>query len=94
MATDWKKSLFIPIPKKNNAKESSNYCTIALVSLASKVKLKILQASLQQYAILELGNVQAGLKKGRGSRNQMPTSFGSQKKEENSRKKKNLLLLY
>ena len=63
---DWKRSLFIPIPKKGNAKECSNYCTIALVSHASKVTLKILQVSLQQYVNCELQDVQAGFRKGRG----------------------------
>ena len=68
---DWKRSLFIPIPKKGNAKESSNYCTIALISHASKVMLKILQARLQQYVNYELPDVQAGLRKGRGTRDQI-----------------------
>ena len=67
---DWKKSVFIPIPKKGNAKES-NYCTIALISHASKVMLKILQARLQQYMNHELPDVQAGLRKGRGTRDQI-----------------------
>ena len=62
---DWKKSVFIPIPKKDNAKECSNYCTIALISHASKVMLKILQARLQQYMKHELPDVQAGFRKGR-----------------------------
>ena len=65
---DWKRSVFIPIPKKGNAKECSDYCTIALISLASKVMLKILQARLQQYMIHELPAVQAGFRKGRGTR--------------------------
>ena len=68
---DWKRSGFIPIPKKGNAKECSNYCTIALISHASKVMLKILQAKLQQYVNCELPDVQAGFKKGRGTRNQI-----------------------
>ena len=68
---DWKRSVFIPIPKKGNAKECSNYCTIALISHASKVMLKILQARLQQYMNLELPDVQAGFKKGRGMRDQI-----------------------
>ena len=63
---DWKRSVFIPIPKKGNAKECSNYCTIALISHASKVMLKILQARLQQYVNHELPDVQAGFRKGRG----------------------------
>ena len=68
---DWKMSVFIPIPKKGNAKECSNYCTIALTSHASKVMLKILQARLQQYMNCELPDVQAGFRKGRGTRDQI-----------------------
>ena len=68
---DWKKSVFIPIPKKDNAKECSNYCTIALISHTSKVMLKILQARLQQYVNSELPNVQAGFRKGRGTTDQI-----------------------
>ena len=65
---DWKRSVFIPIPKKGNAKECSNYRTIALISRASKVMLKILRARLQQYVNCELPDVQAGFRKGRGAR--------------------------
>ena len=68
---DWKKSVFSPIPKKSNAKECSNYCTIALISHACKVMLKILQARLQQYVNYELPDVQAGFTKGRGTRDQI-----------------------
>ena len=68
---DWKRSVFIPIPKKGNAKECSNYCTIALISHASNVMLKILQARLQQYVNRELPHVQAGFRKGRGTRDQI-----------------------
>ncbi|ELR51596.1 Retrovirus-related Pol polyprotein from type-2 retrotransposable element R2DM, partial [Bos mutus] len=68
---DWKRSVFIPIPKKGNAKESSNYHSIALISHASKVMLKILQARLQQYVNHELPDVQAGFRKGKGTRDQM-----------------------
>ena len=68
---DWKRSVFIPIAKKGNAKECSNYHTIALISHASKVMLKILQARLQQYVNRELPVVQAGFRKGRGSRDQI-----------------------
>ena len=68
---DWKRSVFIPIPKKGNAKECSNYCTIALISHASKVMLKILQVRLQQYVNQELPDVQAGFRKGRGTRDQI-----------------------
>ena len=68
---DWKRSLFISIPKKRNAKECSNYHTIALISHASKVMLKILQARLEQYVNRELPDVQAGFRKGRGTREQV-----------------------
>ena len=68
---DWKRSVFIPIPKKGKAKECSNYCTIALISHASKVMLKILQARLQQYVNREFPDVQAGFRKGRGTRDQI-----------------------
>ena len=68
---DWKRSVFIPIPKKGNAKECSNYCTIAFISHASKIMLKILQARLQQYMNRELPDVQAGFRKDRGTRDQV-----------------------
>ena len=68
---DWKRSIFIPIPKKGNAKECSNYRTTALISHASKVMLKSLQARLQQYMNHELPDVQAGFRKGRGTRDQI-----------------------
>ena len=68
---DWKRSVFIPIPKKGSAKECSNYHTIALISHASKLMLKILQARLQQYVNHELSDVQAGFRKGRGTRDQI-----------------------
>ena len=68
---DWKRSVFIPTPKKGNAKECSNYHTIALISHASKVMLKILQARLQPYMNRELPDVQAGFRKGRGARDQI-----------------------
>ena len=68
---DWKRSVFIPIPKKGNTTECSNCCTIALISHASKVMLKILHARLQQYVNHELPDVQAGFRKGRGTRDQM-----------------------
>ena len=71
VATGLEKVRFIPIPKKGNAKECSNYCTIALISHASKVMLKILQARLQQYVNHELPDVQAGFRKGRGTRDQI-----------------------
>ena len=68
---DWKRSVFIPIPKKGNAKESSNYRTIALIPHTSKVALKILQARIQQYMNYEVPDVQAGFRKGRGIRDQI-----------------------
>ena len=68
---DWKRPVFIPIPKKGNAKECSNYCTIALISHTSKVMLKIFQARLQHYVNHELPDIQAGFRKGRGTRDQI-----------------------
>ena len=68
---DWKRSVFIPTPKKGNAKECSNYRTIALISHTSQVMLKILQARLQQYVNHELPDAQAGFRKGRGTRDQI-----------------------
>ena len=67
----WKRSVFIWIPKKGNIKECSNYCTVALISHASKVMLKILQARIQQYVNCELPDVQVGFRKGRGTRDQI-----------------------
>ena len=71
MLQDWKRSVFIPVPKKGNAKECSNYHTVALISHAGKVMLKILQARLQQYVNHELPDVQDGFRKGRGTRDQI-----------------------
>ena len=68
---DWERSVFIPVPKKGNAKECSNYHTTVLISHASKIMLKILQARLQQYMNLELPDVQAAFRKGRGARDQI-----------------------
>ena len=68
---DWKRSVFIPIPKKGNAKECSNYCIIALISHTSKLMLKILQVRLQHYVNREFPDVQAGFRKGRGTRVQI-----------------------
>ena len=68
---DWKRSVFIPIPKKGNAKVCSNYCTVALISHTSKVTPKFLQARLQQYVNRELPDVQAGFRKGRETRDQI-----------------------
>ena len=70
---EWKRSVFIPIPKKGSAKECSNYHTIALISHGSKVMLKIIQVRLQQYVNHELPDVQAGFRKGRGTRDQIAT---------------------
>ena len=83
---DWKRSVFIPIPKKGNAKECSNYRTIALISHASKVMLKILQARLQQYVNCECPDVQAGFRKAEEPEIKLPTSAGSSKKQESSKK--------
>ena len=83
---DWKRSVFIPIPNKGNAKECSNYHTIALISHAIKIMLKILQARLQQYVNHELPGVQAGFRKGKGTRDPIAKSAGSWKKQESSRK--------
>ena len=83
---DWKRSVFIPIPKKGNAKECSNYRTIALISHASKVTLKILQGRLQQYMNRELPDVQAGFRKGRGSTDQIANICWIIKKQKSSRK--------
>ena len=82
----WKRSVFIPIPKKGNAKECSNYCTIALISHASKVMLKTLQARLQQYVNRELPDVLAGFRKGRGTRDQIANICWIMEKQESSRK--------
>ena len=83
---DWKRLVFIPIPKKGNAKKFSNYHTTALISHPNKVMLKILQARLQQYMNHEFPNVQAGFRKGRGTRDQIVNTVGSLKKHESSRK--------
>ena len=80
-----KKSLLIPISKKGNAKECLNYNMITLISYASKIMLKILQARLQQYVTRELPDVQGGFRKGRGTRDQLPTSV-SERKQGNSEK--------
>ena len=83
---DWKRSVFIPIPKKGNAKECSNYCTIALISHASKVMLKNLQARLRKYVNRDFPDVQAGFRKAEEPEIKLPTSAGSSKKQESSRK--------
>ena len=82
VATGQEMSVFIPIPKKGNAKECSNYCTIALISRASNVTLKILHARLQQYVNHELPGVQAAFKKAEEPEIKLPTSAGSSKKQE------------
>ena len=87
---DWKRQVFIPIPKKGNAKECSNYCTIALFSYTSKVMLKILQAGLQQYVYHELPDVHAG--KDRGTRDQIANIFWITDKARVT--EKHLLMLY
>ena len=86
VATGLEKVSFHFNPKKGNAKECSNYCTIAFISHASKIMLKILQARLQQYVNRKLPDVQAAFRKGRGTRDQIATSAGSWKKQESSRK--------
>ena len=83
---DWKRSVFIPIPKKGNVKDCSNYCTIALISHDSKVMLKILQARLQQYVNHGLPEVQAGLEKAEEPDIKLPTSAELSEEQENSRK--------
>ena len=88
----WKRSVFSPISKEGGAKECSNYCTIAFISHASKVMLKILQARLQQYMNCELPDVQARFRKGRGTRNQIANIRWIIKKQESSRKTSTSLL--
>ena len=83
---DWKRSVFIPIPKKDNAKECSNYRTIALISSKVMLMLKILQARLQQYVDQELPDVQVGFRKGRGTRDQIANICWIIEKQESSRK--------
>ena len=89
----WKRSVFIPTPKKGNAKECSNNCTTSFISHTSKVMLKILQVKLQQYVNCELLDVQAGFRKGRKQEMKLPTSAGSSKKQESSRKTSTSALL-
>ena len=83
---DWKRPVFFPVPKKGNAKECSNYCTIALISHASRAVFKILQARLQQYLNHQLPDVQAEFKKAEEPKIKWPTSTGSPEKQESSRK--------
>ena len=91
---DWKRSVFILIPKKGNAKECSNYHTISLISHANTIMLKILQARLQQYVNRELPDVQAGFRKGRGTRDQIANIHWIIEKASELQEKKNLFLLY
>ena len=90
---DWKRSVFIPIPKTGNAKEYANYCIIALISHTSKVMFKILQARLQQYVNHELPDFQAGFRKAEEPEIKLPTSFGSLKKQESCGKTSTSVLL-
>ena len=90
---DWKRSVFIPITKKGNAKECSNYCTVALISHASKAVLKILQARLQQYVNRELPDFKLNLEKAEEPEIKLPMSVGSSKKQESSRKTSTSALL-
>ena len=89
---DWKRSVFIPTPKKGNAKECSNYCTIVLISEASKVMFRFLQARLQQYVNRELPDVQAGFRKGRGTRDQIANIRWIIEKSKRLREKHQFLL--
>ena len=89
---DWKRAVFIPVPKKTNAKECSNYHTIALISHASKVMLKILQARLQPHLNHELPDVQAGFRKGRGTGDQIANIRWIMEKAREFQK--NIFLLY
>ena len=94
-AVDWKRLVFIPIPKKGNAKECSNFHTVALILHASKEMLRILQARLQQYMNGELPDVQAGFRKGRGTRDQIANiRWITEKARLFQKKKKHLLQLY
>ena len=93
VATNWKRTVLIPIPKKGNAKYCSNYHTISLISHASKVMLKILQARLQQYVNSELPEFKLVLEKAEEPEIKLPTSAGSSKKQESSRKTSTLLTM-
>ena len=90
---DWKRTVIIPIPKKGNAKECSNYCTTVLISHASKVMFKILQATLQQYVNCELADVSAGFRKGRGTRDQIANICWIIKKARDFQKKSSISAL-
>ena len=90
---DWRRSVFIPISKKGNPKECSNYCTSALISHTRKVMLKILQARLQQYVTMKFQMFKLDLEKAEEPEIKLPTSFGASKKQENSRKTSTSALL-
>ena len=90
---DWKRSVFIPIPKKSNAKECSNYCTVALISHASKVMLKILEASFNSMWTMKFQMFKLDLGKAEEAEIKLPTSVGSSKKQESSRKTSTSALL-
>ena len=90
---DWKRSVFIPIRKKGNTKECSNFCTTGLISHASKIMLKILQDRIQQYVNHELPDIQAGFRKGRGTRDQIANNLVDYRKSKRV-PEKHLLLLY
>ena len=90
---DWKTSVLIPISKKGNARECSKHCTVALISHSNKVMLKILQAWFQQYMNQELSNIQAGFRKGRGTRDQIANIHWITKKQESFRKTSTSALL-
>ena len=83
---DWKRSVYIPIPNKGHAKECSSYHIIALISHTRKIVLKILQTKLQQYMNQEVSDLEAGFRKGRGTRDQIANIVGSQRKQRNFRK--------
>ena len=91
---DWERSVFIPIPKKGNAKECSNYCTIVLISHPSKVMLKILQARLQQYVNCKLLDVQAGFRKSRGTRDKIANIHWITEKAREYQKNSYLCFIY
>ena len=94
VAQDWKRSVFIPISKKGNAKECVSYCTIALISHTSKEMLEMLQARLQQYVNHEITDVQAVFRKGRGARDEIANVFWLIEKAREFLKKKHLLLFF
>ena len=91
---DWKRSVFTPIAKKGNYRELCNYCTVAFISHATKLMLKILQAMPQQYSNHKLLHSQVGFRKGRGTKIKLPTSAGSLKNEESSRRSTSALLRF